>query len=514
MKNSKVKRFDLGGYASGVQGAYADSLPRKAKKDREDRMALDMQDAIEPVYPETLLLGGAARKGVVAGGRALSNAAKDAVERAVARQSTAESLPTSAALKRALSQRNPKVITSKDKFEEFSGIRGKFKNSKSPEARNKILREEAEEAGIPLREYLKGRGTARAEGVAPGKYWGDYLRFAKGGKVKKYSGKEGSEVKKALGPREQADVKKMESMQRKSKTPIGDIEPVPGHYGDKKYAAGGKVKKMAFGGQTSAPRPTNPFTNPQQYAAEQVAMKPSVAKGNPLSREDVMQKISSAGGKPPYAGPRPGMYGAPKLGSGVSPGIMQGIEKRAIDKISMPPRRPPLPPVPPRKPDMGVLPGYKGPAPTTSAPTTSAPTKPTAGGRVKEGFYFNHDKYGNDYNNPPPPPKPDMGVLPGYKGPAPTTSAPTTSAPTTYKWVNGKAVPVGMKRGGKVGESKKMVKKEVEFFKKKKAPKAMIKHEMGEAKGMKRGGGKVMKFAKGGSIDGCAVRGKTRAKRG
>lgn len=201
-----------------------------------------------------------------------------------------------------------------------------------------------------------------------------------------------------------------------------------------KYAAGGKVKKMAFGGQTSAPRPTNPFTNSQQYAAEQAAMKPSVVKGNPLSREDVMQKISSAGGKPPYAGPRPGVYGAPKGGSGVSPGIMQGVEKRAIDKISMLSR--------------------------------------------------------------------------------PTTSAPTTSAPTTYKYVNGKAVPVGMKRGGKVGESKKMVKKEVEFFKKKKAPKAMIKHEMGEAKGMKRGGGKVMKFAKGGSIDGCALRGKTKLPRG
>lgn len=67
--------------------------------------------------------------------------------------------------------------------------------------------------------------------------------------------------------------------------------------------------------------------------------------------------------------------------------------------------------------------------------------------------------------------------------------------------------------GGKVGESKEMMKKEIGFFKKKKAPKAMIKHEEKEAKGMKRGGGKVMKFAKGGSIDGCAVRGKTKLKR-
>lgn len=67
--------------------------------------------------------------------------------------------------------------------------------------------------------------------------------------------------------------------------------------------------------------------------------------------------------------------------------------------------------------------------------------------------------------------------------------------------------------GGKVGESKKMMKQEIGFLKKKKAPKAMIKYEEKEAKGMKRGGGKVMKFAKGGSIDGCAVRGKTKLKR-
>jgi hypothetical protein len=50
----------------------------------------------------------------------------------------------------------------------------------------------------------------------------------------------------------------------------------------------------------------------------------------------------------------------------------------------------------------------------------------------------------------------------------------------------------GLKKGGKVGESKKMVQKEVAFFKKKGAPKSMIKHEQAEAKSMK--------YAKGGSI--------------
>ena len=50
------------------------------------------------------------------------------------------------------------------------------------------------------------------------------------------------------------------------------------------------------------------------------------------------------------------------------------------------------------------------------------------------------------------------------------------------------------KRGGEMKESKMMMKKEVEFMKKKGAPKSMLKHEMAEA-GMKKGG---MAYAKGG----------------
>ena len=43
-------------------------------------------------------------------------------------------------------------------------------------------------------------------------------------------------------------------------------------------------------------------------------------------------------------------------------------------------------------------------------------------------------------------------------------------------------------KGGDMKESKAMVKKEIGFMKKAGAPKAMIKHEMAEAKGMKKGG--------------------------
>ena len=72
------------------------------------------------------------------------------------------------------------------------------------------------------------------------------------------------------------------------------------------------------------------------------------------------------------------------------------------------------------------------------------------------------------------------------------------------------------KSGGGMAESKKMVKKEVSFMKSKGAPKSMIKHEMGEMKGMKKGG---MAASKMGAVktaapsrDGVAVKGKTKGK--
>lgn len=68
------------------------------------------------------------------------------------------------------------------------------------------------------------------------------------------------------------------------------------------------------------------------------------------------------------------------------------------------------------------------------------------------------------------------------------------------------------KEGGEMKESKAMMKKEVEFMKAKGAPKAMVKHEQKEAKGMKKGGSC---YAAGGftkSADGIAKKGKTKAK--
>lgn len=70
-------------------------------------------------------------------------------------------------------------------------------------------------------------------------------------------------------------------------------------------------------------------------------------------------------------------------------------------------------------------------------------------------------------------------------------------------------------RGGEMKESKAMMKKEVGFMKKAGAPKSMVKHEMAEMKGMKKGG---KAYAAGGlaaghkAADGIAKKGKTKAK--
>jgi hypothetical protein len=59
-------------------------------------------------------------------------------------------------------------------------------------------------------------------------------------------------------------------------------------------------------------------------------------------------------------------------------------------------------------------------------------------------------------------------------------------------------------KGGDMAESKAMMKKEVSFMKKKGAPASMMKHEIAEATGMKKGG-----FTR--AADGIAKKGKTKA---
>ncbi len=71
--------------------------------------------------------------------------------------------------------------------------------------------------------------------------------------------------------------------------------------------------------------------------------------------------------------------------------------------------------------------------------------------------------------------------------------------------------------GGRMAESKKMVKKEIGFMKKAGAPKSMIKHEESEMKGMKKMANGGITKAKMGAVktaapsrDGMATKGKTK----
>jgi hypothetical protein len=73
------------------------------------------------------------------------------------------------------------------------------------------------------------------------------------------------------------------------------------------------------------------------------------------------------------------------------------------------------------------------------------------------------------------------------------------------------------KEGGEMKESKAMVKKEVGFMKAKGAPKSMMKHEMSEMQGMKKGGNvSTTKMGavktKPGNINGVAAKGLTKGK--
>jgi hypothetical protein len=71
-------------------------------------------------------------------------------------------------------------------------------------------------------------------------------------------------------------------------------------------------------------------------------------------------------------------------------------------------------------------------------------------------------------------------------------------------------------KGGDMKESKAMVKKEMSFMKKKGAPASMIKHEMGEMKGMKKmaSGGMPMVMKDGKKVPAFAADGEGKMKKG
>lgn len=300
-------------------------------------------------------------------------------------------------------------------------------------------------------------------------------KYAKDGKVKRFDMggyTEGGKVGKVMGEFKSGSLKSSSGQKvtnRKQAMAIAMSEAGKSMK-TKKYAAGGKTDKRSFSSGdvfSNYDVGEDPFLKSRKGGTfTDKEMKDG------LTKEEIMRKTTPKAPKAKYAA--------------------GGNVKRMADG------------------GMSGRPQYMSPMPKTPTPIYDPKAAAAKAAAVKKISDAAAAKAAADARaRSVTPGRPDMGILPGYKGPA-----PTTSAPTTYKYVNGKAVPVGMKRGGKVGESKKMVNNELKFMRSKGAPKSMIKHEMGEAKGMKRGGGKVMKFANGGSIDGCAVRGKTKLPRG
>lgn len=447
MKKSNVKRFDMGGYTAGMEAMgrrAADDAQRAAKKARRDeQIALDKADAIEEFAPEKYLIPGmAARRAIPAALRA----GADILRNEFMGPQTSEGLPTAQRLRDVRSRVAPgRLVRNKADMERIAGYRNQYKPGTS-NTRNAKLRGEAEEMGIPYKDYLKGKSKAERASMgleAEQTSTNAMDRFKKGGKVGKVMGefKSGS-LKSSSGQkvtnRKQAMAIAMSEAGKSMKT--------------KKYAAGGKTDKRSFSSGdvfSNYDVGADPFLKSRKGGTfTDKEMKDG------LTKDEIMRKTTPKTPKAKYAaggnvnnmaGMRQNPIGQMKQAANLVNTVKSEAAKRGMIPVAM-----------------GALRGMGGGMGLGRAAGTGG---------------FNTSGLGNAAVNA------------------------------------GKGM-FGMKKGGKVGESKAMVKKEVEFFKKKGAPKSMIKHEMGEAKGMKRGGGKMMKFAKGGSIDGCAVRGKTKLPRG
>ena len=384
MKKSNVKRFDMGGYTAGME-AMGRRAAEKARRD--EQIALDKADGIEEFHPEKYLIPGvAARRAVPAALRAGMDILKDEF---MGKQ-TSEGLPTAQRLRDVRSRVAPgRLVRNKADTERIAGYRDQYKPGTS-NTRNEQYRREAEEMGIPYKEYLKGKSRAEraSMGLEPNQSSTNAMdRFKKGGKVGKVMGEFNSGALKSssgqkVTNRKQAMAIAMSEAGKSMKT--------------KKYAAGGKTDKRSF------------------------------SSGDVFSNYDV--------GEDPFLKSRKG-------GTFTDKEMKDGLTKDEIMR-------------------------------------KTTPTEPLKAKKYAAG-----------------------GKVPKAKA-------------------------------SSAGENAAYVKKEMAFMERKGAPKSMMKHEKSEmnaggmrkmAKGgmscMKRGGGiekkgygAVQKFAKGGSIDGCAVRGKTRAK--
>lgn len=119
------------------------------------------------------------------------------------------------------------------------------------------------------------------------------------------------------------------------------------------------------------------------------------------------------------------------------------------------------------------------------------------------GSRLNPCPAGSSYNS-------SLGMCVGNK-PASSPQSEQDPCPSGFSYDSdtGMCAPSGYRKGGKVKESKAMMRKEVAFMKKKGAPKSMIKHEEKEY-GMRRGGMTKSGGSYRRAADGVASKGKTK----
>jgi hypothetical protein len=303
MKKSNVKRFDMGGYTAGMEAMgrraaekaanerdsdYKSKRMAAEKARRDEQIALDKADGIEEFAPEKYLIPGVAARSVLRKAvPAIVRGGADILRNEFMGERTAEGLPTSQALKDLRARIAPgRLVRNKSDMERIAGYRNQYKPG-TANTRNEQYRREAEEMGIPHKEYLKGLSKAEraSMGYEPNQSSTNAMdRFKKGGKVGKVMGEFKSGALKSSSGQKVTN--------RKQAMAIAMSE-----------AGKSKMKKFAAGGKTDGDVMTNydvgrdPFLNSRKGG---VFTDEEMKDG--LTKEEIMRKTT------PKEMPKPKKY--------------------------------------------------------------------------------------------------------------------------------------------------------------------------------------------------------------
>ncbi len=293
MKKSNVKRFDMGGYTAGMEAMGRRAAEKSAnerdsdykskrmaaeKARRDEQIALDKADGIEEFAPEKYLIPGAAARSVLRKAvPAIVRGGADILRNEFMGPQTSEGLPTAQRLRDVRSRVAPgRLVRNKSDMERIAGYRDQYKPGTS-NTRNEQYRREAEEMGIPYKEYLKGKSRAEraSMGLESNQSSTNAMdRFKKGGKVGKVMGEFKSGALKSSSGRKVTN--------RKQAMAIAMSE-----------AGKSKMKKFAAGGKTDGDVMTNydvgrdPFLNSRKGG---VFTDEEMKDG--LTKEEIMRKTT------------------------------------------------------------------------------------------------------------------------------------------------------------------------------------------------------------------------------